>query len=152
MTSDRQIAANRRNAQRSTGPKTSKGKAVSSQNARRHGVLSDRVTALNENSELFNSVLLGLIDDFAPRSEMELVLVERLAVLIWRERRLISSEKANIEQINSDVNFTNPAPSIHDQLLVGRYQTMLTNQIASTLMQLERLQNLWSGSSQDVIK
>jgi hypothetical protein len=44
MTSMRKIAANRTNAQASTGPRTTKGKARASQNARRHG-LSQSVTS-----------------------------------------------------------------------------------------------------------
>jgi hypothetical protein len=42
MTSTRQIEANRRNAKRSTGPKTRGGKAKSSQNALRHGLARRR--------------------------------------------------------------------------------------------------------------
>jgi hypothetical protein len=38
MASDRQIAANRRNAQKSTGPKSQSGKQRSSKNAYRHGL------------------------------------------------------------------------------------------------------------------
>lgn len=37
MATERQLAANRRNAQRSTGPRSSQGKKQASQNARRHG-------------------------------------------------------------------------------------------------------------------
>jgi hypothetical protein len=44
MASMRKIAANRTNAQASTGPRTTKGKARASQNARRHG-LSQSVTS-----------------------------------------------------------------------------------------------------------
>ena len=40
MASDRQIAANRRNAMRSTGPRTRAGKARSRANSLRHGLLS----------------------------------------------------------------------------------------------------------------
>ena len=38
MATERQIAANRANAKRSTGPKTARGKMVSSRNAYRHGL------------------------------------------------------------------------------------------------------------------
>jgi len=38
MATERQIAANRRNARNSTGPRTAAGKARSSRNARRHGL------------------------------------------------------------------------------------------------------------------
>lgn len=38
MVSERQVAANRANARKSTGPKTTAGKLKSSQNARRHGL------------------------------------------------------------------------------------------------------------------
>jgi hypothetical protein len=38
MASDKQIAANRANAKRSTGPKTALGKSISSRNALRHGL------------------------------------------------------------------------------------------------------------------
>ena len=48
MTSEKQIAANRANAKRSTGPKTAAGKLRSSRNAFRHGLsgplLSDPTT------------------------------------------------------------------------------------------------------------
>jgi hypothetical protein len=38
VSTDRQIAANRQNADKSTGPRTAEGKAASAQNARRHGL------------------------------------------------------------------------------------------------------------------
>ena len=40
MTSEKQAQANRRNAMKSTGPKSSEGKAVVRHNATRHGLLS----------------------------------------------------------------------------------------------------------------
>jgi hypothetical protein len=44
--SPRRIEANRRNAKKSTGPKTSVGKALSSWNSRRHGLLSKRLPTI----------------------------------------------------------------------------------------------------------
>ncbi len=45
MTSDRQLAANRANARRSTGPKTAAGKMRSAGNARRHGLTAPLETS-----------------------------------------------------------------------------------------------------------
>jgi len=50
MTSPKQIAANRQNARRSTGPKTAKGKAVAKMNAVKHGILARHVV-LNREDE-----------------------------------------------------------------------------------------------------
>jgi hypothetical protein len=41
MTSERQIAANRQNARRSTGPRTPRGKAAASKSALRHGLAAN---------------------------------------------------------------------------------------------------------------
>jgi len=51
MTSLRQIEANRRNALRSTGPKTETGKQHSSKNAVRHGLTAEIVIESLEDPE-----------------------------------------------------------------------------------------------------
>ena len=43
MTSFLQIEANRRNALRSTGPRTKTGRAVASGNALKHGLTAERI-------------------------------------------------------------------------------------------------------------
>lgn len=151
MTNDRQREANRQNAVRSTGPNTPEGRAISSQNARRHGILSERSTSNNEDRNLFDNLLNSLVAEFAPDGPMEILLVERLANLFWRERRLVNTETLTLNKIqenNSDL-FNGPpailALPLIDQLLLGRYQTMLTNQINSTITQIERLRSQRSG-------
>jgi hypothetical protein len=51
MASERQIAANRRNAQRSTGPRSASGAKRSSQNAYRHG-LAKRISTVDFEKQL----------------------------------------------------------------------------------------------------
>ena len=143
MTSERQIAANRRNAQRSTGPRSPGGREISSRNSQRHGVLSQRVTTDVEENELYERMLNGFMDEYGPRSETEILLVERLANLFWRERRLIQTERSQLSLQQSDIYAASMAKdqslTLTDQLLIGRYQTMLTNQINITISQIEKL-------------
>jgi hypothetical protein len=143
MTSERQAAANRRNAQLSTGPRTPEGREISSRNSQQHGVLSQRVTTDVEGNEIYERMLSSFMDEYGPRSETELLLVERLANLFWRERRLIQTERSQLSSQQSDIYAVSLAKdqslTLTDQLLIGRYQTMLTNQINITIAQIERL-------------
>lgn len=79
--------SNRRNALRSTGPKTPEGKAKVSRNAVRHGAYSEALTLLLENPEDFHALRAGLVDTLKPVGPMEERLVDRLASLWWRMER-----------------------------------------------------------------
>ncbi len=168
MTSEKQKSANRRNAKKSTGPKTKRGKKNSRRNAIKHGILSDYAGGLAKNSSapsseemLFNELLKRLRQELNPKSQIETLIVERLAITIWRERRLVTYEERLIEnskrealRFKSDMKFlakdktyeiipgdTSLAlPPIERQLLIGRYQTMLTNQARTLLADLKREQ------------
>lgn len=63
---DRQIAANRLNAQRSTGPRTPAGKAKVSVNALRHGLTAREVILPNENPDDFDAFRAELLTSLAP--------------------------------------------------------------------------------------
>ncbi len=62
MTSVKQIEANRRNAQKSTGPKTNEGKEVSRLNVLKHGLLAEMLLLPDENVEAFEQLREGLYD------------------------------------------------------------------------------------------
>ena len=94
--SDRRTLANRTNASKSTGPKSKDGKSVVSDNATRHGIFSDRLFLYDEDPAEFNSLLLELQKSLLPVGSLELGLVERIAVNMWRQRRLIAAETASI--------------------------------------------------------
>lgn len=53
MISDKQLEANRKNALKSTGPKTAEGKLISAKNATTHGLLSNHVVIKDENAREF---------------------------------------------------------------------------------------------------
>jgi hypothetical protein len=98
----KQLAANRRNAQKSTGPRTAQGKAISRWNALKHGVLSRALIppALEpyESRVEFDALLETLRQELDPRSALEEMLVERIATSYWRLARLLRAEAAEIAQ------------------------------------------------------
>jgi len=66
MATKRQIAANKKNAKLSTGPRTERGKARSSRNSLKHGLLSQDLVMLTENVEHFDELMQGLIEAHQP--------------------------------------------------------------------------------------
>jgi hypothetical protein len=71
MTSDRKLEANRRNAARSTGPRSAAGRARSSRNAVRHGLLANfsKDDALSAKTENLAALLA---DEGAPQDRLAL--------------------------------------------------------------------------------
>ena len=92
MVSERQIAANRINAKRSTGPKTELGKRRSSRNALRHGLLSKFVVLPTESEDEYNEFSREIAQDLAPIGALESLLADRIAAAAWRLRRACSIE------------------------------------------------------------
>ena len=92
MTSLRQIESNRRNAQRSSGPKTQSGKARSSQNAVRHGLTAETVIGPLEDPADYRAFELAVTTAYDAETAVERELVLRLASLLWRLRRATSVE------------------------------------------------------------
>jgi hypothetical protein len=92
MTSFRQIEANRRNAQLSTGPVTEEGKRRSRQNAIRHGLTAETVIDALEDAEDYAAFEMAVTADHDAQSAVERELVLRLASLLWRLRRATAIE------------------------------------------------------------
>jgi hypothetical protein len=97
MTSLRQIEANRRNALRSTGPKTEAGKQQSRCNAVRHGLTAETVIGALEDAEDYQAFEATIIADYDAQSAVERELVLRLAGLLWRLRRATIMETGLFE-------------------------------------------------------
>ena len=88
MTSDKQVQANRRNALKSTGPKTPQGKDAVRLNANKHGLRSQEVLLPGDDGEALKELDENLRAELQPVGEMENLLVDGIVAAHWRLRRL----------------------------------------------------------------
>jgi hypothetical protein len=102
MASDRQIAANRLNAQKSTGPKTEAGKQHSRRNTLRHGLTAETIFNVLEDPADYEAFETGIRGAYQPRTAVEHELISRLASLLWRLRRSTAIE-SGLLQIHAKV-------------------------------------------------
>ena len=93
-TSPQKVVANRRNAQRSTGPVTPAGKAAVAANAVKHGLLSWRpVLPHVEKADDRVAHLDRTLGSLAPAGHLEAVLAEWVALLLWQLDRVARFER-----------------------------------------------------------
>jgi len=120
MSTEAQILANRRNALKSTGPRTGEGRAAVSQNAVKHGLLTRRDVISSESQADFDLYRRQLLAELAPVSPMESMLAERIVTLSWRLKRAGRIQNQTIDALNAD-NTSSPlaklAKSISFKLL-----------------------------------
>lgn len=154
MATKKQIRANRENSKKSTGPKSKAGKQRSARNAIKHGLFTDILLLPDEDGEALATLKDNLHADFRPVTHMQAYVIDRLAMLIWRERRLAKAEASETVALQRAAPFRQSVSSANAEsvmrttvhanagtldlarlLLIGRYQTMLTNQIERTLKQ-----------------
>ena len=151
--SDNQLAANRRNAKRSTGPRTPKGKARVKWNALKHGLLARSVVVPlkggPENRGQFKALLERLHEELQPVGMLEEMLVEQIAVDYWRRRRALRAEASEITENVRDWRryrsefhpATLALPSKTDIYKIVRYETAVERRLHRAINQLQRLQN-----------
>jgi hypothetical protein len=92
MATERQIAANRENALRSTGPRTPEGKAAVRFNAAKHCLLAEAALLPDENPDDLRRVRDAIWKELNPQGELEAMEVDRVASCFWRLRRVIKVE------------------------------------------------------------
>ena len=151
--SQKQLEANRHNAQLSTGPKTPEGKRRVRWNALKHGLLARSVVVPSrnrfENRNQFEALLTRLHDELRPVGILEEMLVEKIAVAYWRLRRAVRAEAGEIsENLRDSLHYhyqrhsgTLALPSKGDTYKIMRYETTIERQLHKAVEQLQRLQN-----------
>ena len=156
VTSVAKIESNRRNARRSTGPRTQEGKAVASSNALRHGILSRVVTLPEEDRQAFDELSERMTARLAPEGPLEQCLVERITESVWRLRRVARAEagvmthrtseaRADLESSGRSgdafaVGLIRDATGADTMSKLSRYERGLERGLYRALHELERLQ------------
>ena len=79
--------ANRQNAQKSTGPKTAKGKSASSKNRLAHGLCSESLLVGGETAADFDALLATVRKAYNPVNDEEAMLSDQLTQALWRFNR-----------------------------------------------------------------
>src|SRR5262245_25161416 len=92
MASQRQIEANRRNARKSTGPKTPQGRGAVRLNGLKHGLNARTLVLKGESEDQFHHLLDSFEAEHQPATLTEIALVRQMAMAEWRRIRLYHME------------------------------------------------------------
>jgi hypothetical protein len=132
-TSPRKLEANRRNAQRSTGPKTPEGKAKSSQNSVTHGIFVKKFLngAAPETVAEIQAVAAGIQEHYQPVGKLEEILVQKIVIETARYHRVLGFEQ---EFIGSPMYVV----ACLDRMV--RYTTSTSRALFRAIEELERIQ------------
>jgi hypothetical protein len=137
MSTARQIAANKQNAQKSTGPRSEEGKAKSSLNHLSHGLTSSLNVVHDEQPEEFKALLIDLMTEYEPATPTEQILVEKMSTNQWLSLRAIRLQGESFlnQQIIGD-SFAIPK----DLGVLIRYHTTAENNFHKAHNELVKVQ------------
>lgn len=82
---------------KAAGPWTEQGKQRASRNATKHGVFSEVIILKNESRTEYDRLVSRLWKALQPEGALEELLTEKLAIITWRQRRLLLAESAEIQ-------------------------------------------------------
>ncbi len=117
--SEAQILANRKNAERSTGPRTAEGKERSRANALKHGLTGAGVALATEDADEVERVYAAFQADFRPSDETGRMLLRRAATCAVRMERAVLQETAALNervllaQAEAEANGDDPVEAGH---------------------------------------
>jgi len=155
MTSEAQINANQENGKLG-GVKTEEGKAVSRFNAIKHGLLSKEVLLDGEDEKILVEMGKNMRLELEPKTELELVLVDRITANVWRLKRVMQMERemmaksqkndfgGGVHKLGHTLTHYDIAHNdIYGKLI--RYETSIERGIYKALHELQRLQAQGQG-------
>jgi hypothetical protein len=135
-----QLAANARNAQQSTGPRTPEGKARSAQNARKHGLTANDLMILpGETAEELEEFIAGFQSEINPQGYLQQVLFNELVGAAWNLRRVRRMQA----ELCAGASYLEMATDHQFQMQLDRlerYRARLERTFARSLKELKSLQ------------
>jgi hypothetical protein len=152
--SARRVAANRRNAQRSTGPRTEAGKRRAARNAIKHGLCSPRACLPGECPATYATFVREIEEELQPRTAMQHALIPHIANLMWRMNRLpqaqadmfdlelrkVRGRRAPLSASEVIARRFSDDPTRNGFLLIGRYERGLHNELHRLLSRYDTMQ------------
>jgi hypothetical protein len=124
-----------------TGPRSPEGKERSKHNALRHGIFSEVTVLPGESIDEYGSLLKGLSEALKPKERLEKLLVEKLAMLSWRHRRLLQAEGAEIRQGSEFLEWDQRTRYTHEAEMTKRRMPRLFKSGIEKLCLIPEIQN-----------
>lgn len=151
MATDKQLAANRANSRKSTGPRSAEGEARVSKNAVRHGLSSPSAYAVLriEEPDEVGGLLQASIDHYQPADEEEMQAVERIALAklsILRCSRLEAGMFTHVLGMSLNDDNVTPFVSLEGRLTAGievSREQVRNYALADGLHRLAQRPNMW---------
>lgn len=151
MGSEARALASRANGRKGGGPRTERGKAVSSGNSLRHGLTARQVVVLGEKAEDFAAFHADLQAALRPMDAMEEQIAERIAFCAWRLRRAARAEAGITNAAAHEWHRRNPGKSAHagiafvnsvgEMLMLSRYERTLERAMHRAMLAFDRRQD-----------
>src|SRR5215469_2628391 len=145
LPSARKTIANRKNAQKSTGPKTEQGKATVSQNATKHGLTASEMHCEDDLDLNLDEYKESLLKAYKPKGPAEEEVVSRIIAQSWRLRRVNKTDTGIYRTWNENEKVE--TPTTHGQFLkaktfdtLGRYERAIHRSLHRDIEHLRTLQ------------
>ena len=130
---------NRANSEHSTGPRTEEGKARSSQNALRHGLLSRTPTLPSEDQAAYEQHCRHFFDQCSPATAIETQLTQELADTAWRLNRIPALEANLLKRAGQAVE-VDVTEAMRNLSMLGLHAARLSRQFQKAHDHLRAIQ------------
>ena len=145
MATPAQLAANRANAQRSTGPRSVEGKSVSRFNALKHGVDSASIALPGEDPDAYQALADNYDETYRPETAMHRFLVDSMIRADWHKQRLQRLESDLVRKLLAEA----PGSTLIDVMLSDSPAAKL---LARTQRQIAAHERAWFRAHRELVR